>query len=174
MRNISVILFLSVILFGFTIPKKIETKIEKEIKSVFEISSFEKKNLVLSDSINKNLLVPFKEDNFFKITSNKKLLGYFYYGKAPSKTDVFDFVVIFNEELILKKIKIVAYRENYGNEISSKRWLKQFELLTKEDSAVYRENIQAISGATISAKSMTRTINNLLKSLKILQNKNQI
>ena len=47
----------------------------------------------------------------------------------------------------LKKLRILTYRENYGGEISNKRWLKQF--LDREVN-----DVQAISGATISVESM--------------------
>lgn len=90
------------------------------------------------------------------------------------KTDDFDFVVIFDKQFIIKKIKVLAYREDYGMEIGSKRWLNQFNDLKKGDQVEYQKDIKAISGATLSARSMTKAINNLLKSLKVLQNKNLI
>jgi major membrane immunogen (membrane-anchored lipoprotein) len=63
-----------------------------------------------------------------------------------------------------------VYREDYGSEIGSKRWLKQFLNKTPEDRFVYRQNIAAISGATISVKSMTNAMNNLMISLASWQN----
>lgn len=162
------------IFFSFSIPKKLIKKIDKEIKSSFNITSFSKELFIISDEINASLLVPFKEDNFYKISTNQNFIGYFYYGKAPSKTDEFDFLVIFDENLIIKKIKILAYREDYGMEIGSKRWLKQFNGLTKGDHVKYQKDIKAISGATISAKSMTKAVNDLLQSIAILQNKNKL
>jgi Na+-translocating ferredoxin:NAD+ oxidoreductase RnfG subunit len=161
------ILFFS---FGFSIPKKTEKKIDKEIISIFDIDSY----ISIDDEVKKNLLVKFNDENFFKILNDSIGIGYFYLGNAPSKTDKFDFLVIFDNELIIKKIKILAYRENYGNEISSKRWLKQFNDLTMDKTIVYRKDIKAISGATISARSMTKAINDLLQSLAILQIKNQL
>ncbi|MDH3322088.1 MAG: FMN-binding protein [Flavobacteriaceae bacterium] len=163
-----------VISWSFTIPKKIEKKIDKEIRSVFLLESFSKEIMLFDEEISANLEMPFKEDNFFKISTQDGHMGYFYLGKAFGKTDDFDFLVIFDENLIIKKIKILTYREDYGGEISSKRWLKQFNGLTNEDTVVYKKNIKAISGATISVKSMTNAINDLLKSLTILQSKNQI
>ena len=49
--------------------------------------------------------------------------------------------------------------------------LKQFIGKTQNDDLRYGDNIVAISGATISVKSFTDAINNLLKSLKKLHSK---
>ena len=120
------------------------------------------------------LPLKFNDDSFYKVIIDNKLIGYFYYGNAPSKADVFDYVVIFDKELIIKKIKILAYREDYGGEIGSKRWLRQFNDLSIKDSVVYRKNIKGISGANISAMSMSVTVNKLLESLAIIQEKNAL
>ncbi|MBL4724419.1 MAG: FMN-binding protein, partial [Lutibacter sp.] len=72
---------------------------------------------------------------------------------------------------IVSKIKILVYREDHGGEIGSKRWLKQFIGKTSSNNLKYQKNIAAISGATISAKSMTHEVNKLLKTIGILNNK---
>ena len=51
-------------------------------------------------------------------------------------------------------MKILAYREDWGGEIRSKRWLKQFSNREIED-------VQAISGATISVNSLKTDISKL-------------
>ncbi len=167
------ILFIAISL-SFSIPKNMLKKIDKEVLLVFNIASFSKEIIIIDKDVNSSLTIPFQKDNFFKILVDKDLIGYFYYGKAPSKTDEFDFLVIFDDDLIIKKIKILAYREDYGMEIGSKRWLKQFNNLSKGDQVKYQKDIKAISGATISAKSMTKAVNDLLQSLTILQNKNKL
>ena len=79
--------------------------------------------------------------------------------------------MILDNELIIKASKILAYREDYGGEIGSKRWLRQLIGKTSDDELIYGDNIAAISGATISVRSMTNAINNLLLSIKSLQEK---
>lgn len=156
------------------IPAKIEKKIDKEILSIFNIVTYAKESLVMNEEFNKTLPLKFNNGNFYKIIQKNNLIGYFYYGTAPSKADVFDYVVIFDNELIIKKIKILAYREDYGGEIGSKRWLKQFNDLSYRDEVVLNKNIRGISGATISARSMTVTVNKLLESLEIIQENNAL
>ncbi|MCK4562953.1 MAG: FMN-binding protein, partial [Flavobacteriaceae bacterium] len=50
----------------------------------------------------------------------------------------------------------------------------QFNDLTTGDHVKYQKDIKAISGATISAKSMTKAVNDLLDGITILQNKNKL
>ena len=151
------------------IPKKMEKKIDKEVFTVFEVEGYDKELVEISPDKLSLLSDSFDPNGYFKIINEDLLLGYFYFGKAPSKTDTFDFVVIFDQDLILRKIKVLAYREDQGGEISSKRWLRQFAGVSKTDQMEYGRDIKAISGATISAESMTRAVNDLLKNLSILQ-----
>jgi len=65
-------------------------------------------------------------------------------------------------------MKVLIYREDYGGEIGSKRWLKQFVGKSLNDELNVGQNIKAISGATISVNAMTTAVNNVLKSVKIL------
>ena len=123
------------------------------------------KNEIGSESLNEN--------NFFKITfPDSKKPSYLYLGNAPSKTETFDYMIILDHNLSIEKIKILAYRESWGGEISSNRWLKQFTGAQGGKKYVYRENISAISGATISVKSMTRSINYFLSDLDKLNSIN--
>ena len=169
MKSFVILLLLPFSISVVNIPSKIERKIEKEVLSIFNIVDFSKELVLINDTVNISLPLKFNDNNFYKVVNDNKLIGFFYYGKALSKADVFDYVVIFDKELIIKKIKILAYREDYGGEIGSKRWLKQFNDLSIDDSALYGKNIKGISGATISARSMTIPINKLLESLSIIQ-----
>lgn len=167
--KITVFLTLIVVLGSFGLPQKISKKVKKEIALVFGIEEFSTNMMTISSEV--NLLLPTKinEDNLFEIRQNEKLIGYFYVGKAPSKTDQFDYMVTFDAELNVRKAKVLIYREDYGNEIGSKRWLKQFIGKSSDDNLKYGQNVDAISGATISANSMTFAMNNLLQTITILK-----
>ena len=161
----------SIFLMSFGLPKNIQKKVDKEIKSVFSLEIFEIETIKIPESISSELPSIFNGDNFFQIKSNNSFMGYAYVGKAPSKTDQFDFLVLFDSEFIIKKSKVLIYREDYGGEIGSKRWLKQFIGKSGSDTLLHGKDIMAIAGATISTMSMTKAINNLLKSIKILHRK---
>ncbi|WP_223549196.1 FMN-binding protein [Aestuariivivens sp. NBU2969] len=166
------ILLLVMVLMSFGLPKNIKKKVDKEIKETFQVEMYAIASQSIDESISKDLPSEFKADNFFRIVENHNFLGYAYIGQAPSKTAQFDYLVLLDKNLIVIKAKVLVYREDYGGEIGSKRWLKQFVGKSQNDELNYGENIVAISGATISVRSMTSAMNNLLKSLKILHSKN--
>lgn len=147
------------------IPKNYIKKIDKEVFSIFDIAAYEKHLVPVPQEVLDQMTSDFDPTGFFKIIKEEEHLGYFYFGRAPSKADDFDFVVIFDQEMIIKKIKILAYREDYGGEISSKRWLRQFDGLNTSNTIDYGKEIVGISGATISARSMTIAVNDLLNNL---------
>lgn len=158
-------------MLSFGLSKHIQKKVNKEIQSVFNVQAFDFNAISISSEITKDLPATFGKDNLFSIKQKDSLLGYAYVAKAPSKTDMFDYLVLLDSNLIVLKTKVLVYREDYGGEIGSKRWLKQFIGKTQEDDLRYGDNIVAISGATISVRSMTNAMNNLLASLKILHQK---
>jgi len=165
------ILVLALTFLSFGLPKKIQKKVDKEIKTTYDVEKFTFKAITISEAVAKELPSKFEADNFFEIKSSDSSLGYAYIAKAPSKTAKFDYLVLLDAELVVKKAKVLIYREEYGGEIGSKRWLKQFVGKTENDQLRYNDNIIAISGATISVRSMTNAMNDLLQSLKVINEK---
>ena len=175
MKKIVVFLLVFPLLFGFSsieLTKSVKKRVEKEIKITFNVEGVFLKELVIDSETNSKLKTKIIKDNLFQIIKDQKLIGYAYIGKAPSKTDDFDYLVLFDTALIIKKSKLLVYREDYGAEIGSKRWLKQFIGLNSSSTIQYGNEIVPISGATISARSMTVAINNLLQSIAVLQQEN--
>ena len=107
--------------------------------------------------------------NFYNIFDSDSLLGYAFIGTAPSKTDTFEYLVVFDPNLIVKKVNVLVYREDYGGEIGSNRWLKQFVGKARSTELAVGKNIAAISGATISVYSMTNAVNQLLNEMNQLE-----
>ncbi len=168
MKLLTYILALICLSSFIDIPKNYLKKIDKEILTIFDITSYDKVPVEINVEVLDQMSGNFRPDGLFKISKEETELGYFYFGKAPSKADEFDFVVIFDREMIIKKIKILAYREDYGGEISSKRWLRQFDGLNTKTVLKFGSDIKGISGATISARSMTYAVNDLLANLSKL------
>jgi len=174
MKKIIFLITIFIISSGFTISKRVEALIKKEITSVFDIETYTKQTLTVLPEINETLAIEITDANFFKIINNEDTLGYYYFGQAYGKADYFDFIVIFDKNLIVSKVKVLVYREDHGGEVGSKRWLKQFIGVTTEKHLKYQDDIVGISGATVSVKSMTNEVNKLLKTVHILQTKNQL
>ncbi|WP_027136863.1 FMN-binding protein [Gaetbulibacter saemankumensis] len=172
--NHVILLVFSMFLMAFGLPNNIQKKIDKEITKTFEIEDFSFTEFKIPNAIASKVKSKFNNDNLFKIEVENKLVGYAYVSQAPSKTALFDYLVLLDTDLVVKKSKVLVYREEYGGEIGSARWLKQFIGKNQDDSLKYGENIMAISGATISVRSMTNAMNDLLQSLKVLHSNNII
>ncbi|MBV1922451.1 MAG: FMN-binding protein [Flavobacteriaceae bacterium] len=155
--------------FAFFPPNRAEKKANKVISKFYETDGFSKNKITFSEEIQLQLKSDFSQGNLFEILENDKFLGYGYMGNAKSKTATFDYLVLFDSEFIITKSTVLIYREEYGGEISSKRWLKQFIGKDSSSELIYNNNIIPISGATISVKSMTIAVNDLLSSLAQLQ-----
>ncbi|MDH5399268.1 MAG: FMN-binding protein [Cyclobacteriaceae bacterium] len=79
--------------------------------------------------------------------------GYMAIASAPSRFDRFDYLLIVNNEFEIVAAEILAYREDYGGEIASPRWLKQFVGKKVTDPFKLNEDVVGISGATVSCRS---------------------
>lgn len=146
-----------------------ETLIRNEIYLVLNIDSYTNKKITVSGSLLNELPLDLTHNNFFEIHRKNLKVGYYYFGKAFGKADYFDYLVIFDANLIIEKVKVLTYREERGAEIASKRWLSQFNGKTTSQFLHYKKDIVAISGATISASSLTREVNKLLQTITILK-----
>jgi Na+-translocating ferredoxin:NAD+ oxidoreductase RnfG subunit len=171
LKTIITVLFSIIFLMSSGIPEGLEKKVDREVKDVFEIDSYKFEKVNVSEEIKSKIPSKIDNENFFRINSKGKVKGYVYVDKAPSKTADFDYLVIFDNNLKIARTKVLIYREEYGGEIGSKRWLRQFTGKSGEDSL---DDIAAISGATISVRSMTNAVKDILKTMKILQLKKVI
>lgn len=174
MRKVIAIILITVISSSFTLSKRVDAMIKKEIMAVFNIETYTKERLNVSDAINNIIPIKITDNNFFKIKLEEEVLGYYYFGQAYGKADYFDFIVIFDTDLMVSKVKVVAYREDHGGEVGSKRWLRQFEGTSSDKTLKYQHDIAGISGATISVKSMMNEVNKLLKTVSILAEKKEL
>jgi Na+-translocating ferredoxin:NAD+ oxidoreductase RnfG subunit len=162
-------LVVTFMLVSFEIPKNLQKKVAKEIKKTYNVEEYTLTNIKISEKINSSLAIKINDDNFYKITSNKIVLGYVFLDRAPSKTAEFDYLILLDASGTIKKSNVLIYREEYGGEIGSTRWLRQFIGKTIQDNLEYKNNIDAISGATISVRSMINATNNVLKTIKVLK-----
>jgi Na+-translocating ferredoxin:NAD+ oxidoreductase RnfG subunit len=145
------------------------------IGKFYDAELFYKEMIPVSEADNAGTVSEFGDENLFKIMRAEEFLGYGYIGNAPSKTATFDYLVLFDKDFIITKSKVLIYREDYGGEIGSKRWLRQFTgKATTSPELKYNVDIIPISGATISVQSMTRAVNELLQSLATLQERKTI
>ena len=165
---------LILILLAFTAPKEVNKRVLKEVQKTFEVVDFAMQPIIVPAEVNAQLPTKISGENLYRITAGDSTLGYAFFDQAPSKTANFDYLVLFDDAVKIINTKVLVYREEYGGEIGSKRWLKQFLGKTGGDRVSPESNIDAISGATISVNSMTRSMDNLLQTIGILKDNGEL
>jgi len=179
MKKIILILFLLKLIsmdIGFgQIYEKYERKITKVITKEFRSPDFIIEQILISDSLNENQNI-----QIFTISREDSILGYLCVNNATAcrvggcpvysrdthsgNYELFSFAVFYDFSLQVKQVKILEYAPEYGYEITSSRWLRQFTG-NKDCNIQYEEDVDAISGATISARSLIDNVNEVCEIL---------
>lgn len=144
----------------------LKDKVDKALFSVYDTELIRCDAVTLDKSIKANL-----SNKLYKVYASNEFKGFVYVAQAPSMKNVFDYLVIFNKDLEIEKAKVLIYREQHGRQIGSARWLSQFNGMNPDNRPTLGKDIDGISGATISSKSMTKAINELLTSLALVKEK---
>ena len=109
---------------------------------------------------------------YYKIgTENKEHFKYMYVGRVNScrasgctmstdsskdnNSEYFDYFMMFDIKGTVQYVKVFNYQATHGHEITAKGWLKQFEGHDGKRKLAVGKEIDAISGATISANAIT-------------------
>ncbi|MCY1634825.1 FMN-binding protein [Marinifilum sp. D737] len=144
-------------------PKPIQKRIDKAIKSTFgtEDVSF----IDLSEpSYDITRFPGIEKVSVSKLMNEGAEIGLAAFASSKGKNDLFDYLVLFDKSMTIKKVVILVYRSSYGGEIMAKYWLKQFEGKHNGQQLEFNKDIDSISGATLSAPAITTGI----KSLSLL------
>lgn len=120
----------------FTLPLGIKITIEREVKQRF-----------------------YSEFVYAWVISTKDSIhGYALLDNVKGKTMPITFMAMYNNKGEVIHSTVLKYREPIGGEVGRQTWLKQF--LGKRKGSTYEE-IDAISGATISVQAVTKGIHKL-------------
>lgn len=106
------------------------------------------KNLVKS-SITERVVV------FERILSKEGLAGYIYHGHEMGKVQLMDFAVALDAKGKVHRVLLTAYRESVGGEVKSKRFMQQFQGKEIKSRLRLNDDIDGISGATLSSRAIT-------------------
>ena len=89
--------------------------------------------------------------------------------------EFFDYFILYSDNATVRKVKIYNYQSTHGQEVTATSWLKQFGNYDGRDELVVGKNVDAISGATISAdatsfdiESKTKLLHEILKTWGVL------
>jgi len=139
---------------------QLEKKVNKTLHALWPDDA-----IIKSPIISEHLLAG---ESAYQLSKGEELVGYYIVDKARSKFDDFDFMVVFDPEGNIMLPAVLIYREDYGGEICSKRWLKQFIGLDSDSDMRLGQEVQNISGATISCESASRGFKNASERIKAI------
>lgn len=129
---------------------KLDKKLKQEIESKAEQSFF-------SDQI-----------YFYKIFRDEHTIGYAILDNVFGKSMPMTFIVMFDKIGKILCSEIIKYREQYGGAVKNKDWLMQFNGKNADSEIKIGNDINTISGATISVYSVTKGIKKLSFLIKEL------
>lgn len=81
-------------------------------------------------------------------------------------SEYFDYFILYNADLSIQSVRVFNYQATHGQEIMIKGWLKQFEGYRGEKKLEVGNDIDAISGATVSVYSITDDVLERTRNLK--------
>lgn len=137
----------------------VERKVEKNIAKVWPKEEISRKSMVFDTlMIDKYGLI---EVHLFELSNDSHIVGYLAISSAKGRFESFDYLMIFDSEMVIRRIDILVYRSSYGGEVASQSWLKQFYGKKDGIDMEFDKDIDTISGATISAPSMAKSVKSL-------------
>ncbi|MFT6337898.1 MAG: hypothetical protein ACI86M_002265 [Saprospiraceae bacterium] len=172
-RKFAPIILFAMFMLSFSWPKKLDQKVKTTISKTFNLGSFDLYPVTVDEAIERATEKKINEC-LFTVKSGGELLGYTYVGEAPSMKNVFDYAIVFSPDMEIINTKVLIYREKHGRQIGMKRWLKQFFGMTTSDRPKIGMQVDGISGATISATSMTDAVREVLASMSYLQKQDKL
>jgi len=169
-------------LVGVSFSKPVEKRLHKSLYQYFDKEDYQKTELNVHDSIlyQTNSFFYYvengsKSQNVFMvitIANGCKLGGCDVEHEQDEEFEQFYVYSLYTADSKLVDLKIIDYPSEHGYEITSKWWLKQF-IKHQEENFEYSKNIDAISGATISIKSMIREMSYIQKCMPSIISENK-
>ncbi len=103
----------------------------------------------------------------FSVLNFNELLGYIVEVEVKGRMHLFKAIVLLNPEGAVYRVNIVDYPSTHGVQVTNKRWLSKLRI----DAVTvynYGQNVDAISGATISSKNLVVAIQEVREVVKAL------
>lgn len=138
-----------------------QKKIEKNIRKLINNQSAEIQNQWVGQS------TPERKHtvDLYQISTGNGTNYFAAVTQAKGRYDLFDYLLVVNSKMEVVNVKILKYRSEHGGEIASPKWLQQFVGFSGGELR-YQTDISAISGATLSARSITQDIPKVLEIIR--------
>ena len=168
------------------LSKKALERMDKALSKIWKGHQFSKEEVQIPDSIDKELEFHSQKNAIYVINNSMNMLGLTYIGRVnscriggcaspysdekPTDHEHFDYMIVFEpQSLEIIKIEVLEYQATYGFEICSPGWLKQFVGYNGIKPLDYGDEIQALSGATISGIAITLDVEQVSKYMQSLR-----
>ncbi len=106
---------------------------------------------------------------YLGIVKTEKAVQYVLPDIAPSRSEKFSYLLYFDASKKIIGVDVLEYRESYGYEIDYSFFRNQFKDKSRAENVRFGRTIQNISGATISARSLTNSVHDLLLIINEVQ-----
>lgn len=110
----------------------------------------------------------------WQVEIDGEFVGFFFTDDAIGKQDRFDFAVATDVNNRIIGTRVLRYRESHGYEIMQGWWLAQFVGLGPEAPIARGQEIDGISGATLSVDHMAESVRRLVKLAQRLNPDNSL
>lgn len=102
--------------------------------------------------------LPRAEYTFYVAKSGDRVDGYALFDEELGQHEMIDYGIFFDARGTVARVEVVAYREPYGDGIRSERFRQQF--VGRDGRSAFRagREIDIVSGATLSSRSMCRAV----------------
>ena len=164
------VILAAAMLLAFASPEK---KIDKLVSKVWKDKEVDLIAMEIPDTLTGTIT------SLNEVRYEGKIIGYACYTSAfgckiggcaaPSNPnaqafETFDYIVIYDADLNVKKVDIANYSGQYGYEICRPKWLTQF--IGKNSGFELEGDIDGISGATVSAQYLIDDLNEMGQRMK--------
>lgn len=108
---------------------------------------------------------------YYAVATNDITAGYALVHTAQGKHGPIRLLVVTASDLSVLRTEILQFRERRGHAVRGRRFLAQFTGKSPDDPIALRVDIDAITGATISSRAVTRGVREALRILRDLIDK---
>jgi len=162
------ILFFSAVTLssGLTnLSKEGEKNLKKALRGLFSQHKIQLEKLNLDgDTITDNDILN-ADGKWFAVKEENTTIAWLMADKIWGRYHEFEYMMVTDTSLNIIDITILNYPESHGKAVTDKNWLINFNGFSPTRIPVFRKDIDALSGATISSGSLSENIG---KSLLLL------
>ena len=168
---------LIIVSISYLFAGEIKTTSEKYLFALFpDNTNISIHNLKLNDDIKYEVQNKVKQKfyrnklYYWNISHGDSTIAYAFLDNVIGKSMPITFLVILNINGEIIDVDVIKYREAYGSAVGNKIWLQQFFNRNNNSSYDIGNDIDGISGATISVKSTSKGIQKIAILYPLIKN----